>query len=1516
MPDLIEKKTGATRKVDHEEVDDLIGSGRYQLAEGAQYHVSLPGGDIELFDASQATHMIHGSGRYLSAERADKVREHQEYADRPISAGLAGAFDYGTMGLGPAAIKALMPEVGESLEKVEGYNTGAYHGTGVVGSIALAILSKGSSLMAQGMGAISNTEKAGLAAYRLLRKQGLTPAKAKAAMDAGTSAQAVSGARSLLRGAQTTDMERVLLGKLAGGYGGTDGMTLGGKMLTGAVQLNAPAVVNRAGALAHRVVTDFIGKHGTHAVIPGLGKSFAELAPLSAKVTSGVSGLVADGVVQGGLYGFGEGLSEVALGDVDNAAEHIISTMGMNMMFGAAGGAGFGLAIPFIGKMATGAMKATGGSYGYFAKSAVSKAMTDSLARISFHLDKGLKTPDELRELQLLYRLDDVGKLARNDMMELAKRIDDLGGRMTESTRETFLIEEIRQQADKNGINFQTIRELMHGSGVPAIEVLEAFEEVMMGTTASAKDLANSSSLNKQRLESFLREWADEIDLDDVYGPIMPMKGQKKRAFRATKDKPSIENGRTRLLMSPKLDKFFNRVVDYLHLQNIGSQEAKVKGAGVITDREHAFLDNFNRFVEENIAFYKNHELLTPSERSDMVAALNKARNSGDLDEVTSIIDTLKNSNRHRWTGSRKSYTGRLHPDVEYSLPSEARKQATRDPVDPATLKVDKKTQDRIDKIESIIKTRETNAFGMEDDVRALSNELKGFQEAGPGPGANATFTRQLAEKQEELAVAVKALQKEKDAVDGLRRNLDQLSARTADAHQPADDMVEGRETLEELRNFLFRKIGRVRSVVEDERGRKKEVFSSFRGIEGEVPPNKEWSPDHRLLLDKKMVNYNDYEMDVFFPDISMTPQDYRTLQSVERAIKEGKTYLDEAHLNTSRMVDEWEALPKLTQSQIGLRRRPGTGPEKINIFKAKGRNQLVDAVKGARFKLNTMPDTVPRAEAEEMIRTIRQNGRVKDLIQFLNEDQMTGINATDLQTVIWDEMQRVNNFFHESYMGHAISKGSSKTGVEDIEALAHRFLENPKIFGERMQQFMSALQDDRKNYATLQEQFRSLFGMQRGTREYIDPDALTSWITNLKSRTAVGDIGKITEHTELGIRLLDHMSDNFDLTNMDFKFSQITQELLKEMGIVKIGPGVWKQGKKTLGSKALFEQLRDRMVVSAAQVQRDLDFVTKEARNALRWSAATANAANTRSLMRPSSFMGYFGGPALGVAVNVVESIQDPRLAIARLHAIETLAEQGRKESEHLIDTYIDYMATGKKAPLRLPRSLIGPAVSVRDVQGAAAEQQRRERYRLSEEQYDDAKDFLVLMASSPAQLESFTDAAVSPLGDSAPLATQAMKTLLKEKILYMHKMLPAAARGSMFDSAPRPSTMQMARFARVLEAVNDPVGAMAWGLMKGTLTREVIEAVQVTSPSIFSDVRAKLMEKLADTEFSSEISRQNKMMLSALFNIPIVRGRLGARLRENVRPGEKPGPDAQPKKPIKTDLFQSPVESISRRP
>ena len=174
--------------------------------------------------------------------------------------------------------------------------------------------------------------------------------------------------------------------------------------------------------------------------------------------------------------------------------------------------------------------------------------------------------------------------------------------------------------------------------------------------------------------------------------------------------------------------------------------------------------------------------------------------------------------------------------------------------------------------------------------------------------------------------------------------------------------------------------------------------------------------------------------------------------------------------------------------------------------------------------------------------------------------------------------------------------------------------------------------------------------------------------------------------------------------------------------------------------------------------------------------------------------------------------------------------------------------------------------------------------------------------MASNPSQLEEFADMSTKHLGNSAPETRAALKELLKQKVMYAHSVLPPTSMGGIFDSPNQPSTTQMAKFARVLEAIDDPVGALAWSLTTGSLTREVVQAIEATSPKFFTNVRLKLMEKLRDPEVSANIKRHDKLVLAQLFNISTTNPRLSQRLRENMRPAEEGqrGPKGQVNKPM----------------
>lgn len=1627
---LFNKSTGQTRDAKNEtEVTSLIRSGNYALTEGAEYRVSMPGGETEIYNAGTATDLIYDRGRYVSETTANKANEYKTYGNSPVIAGLAGIADYATFGLLPAAAGAVNDDFKKSFTNYERFNSGAYHGTGITASIAQAILSGGTSSMASAAAKgtqLARGSSAAKAIYRSERAAGKTATEAM---------EALGKARGTLDAVQPSLAQTILTGKIA--TEGTEGLSALAKAGRYASQLNAPAISSRAGLKAQEVVSKWVSKQGIHSIVPGTGKTFAELAPLSAKLASGVSGQVAAGVVEGGLYGAGEGISEVALGDIDNAAEHILGTMTLNAVIGAAGGGLFGTAIPLVGKLTTGAMKASGGAYGWFAKSSASKAMTDSLARISAKLDN-IDSPEEVQELMYLYRLDDVGKTARSGMMDLAKKIDGLGKSMSESAQETFLIEEILQQADKNGLSKQRVSQLMEGSNVPAIEVLTAFSSVIRKATNTAKDLTGVSSNNKDYLEDFLRTWGSAKQLDDAYGQAVPSraKGQPpkiERQFFETKNKEYGPNeGMAKILSSSGLNKFFERLVDYHHVQQVGSKQATIDARGIISDSEKSLLDDFNSFINQNIEHYEGLKGLKQQERQDVISALINARSSGDMSQVDSVLTSIKNTQRREWTGRSIEKSGYINPNNKVNRAIDEPSQRRVDPVDTRKTDLSKEEKKRVKKLKKTLAHQEKVR-------RSIDDELADLESFNSDAVDESVLNAQWGEVTKRRIAINDKIQEAKDELAKLEPPVPSL--KESPSINPYA-VTGSRETLQEAYDYLNSKVGRFREIAPDGEGGKFESLSPYKGRKFIKESGYKYSPEQRNLLDKLMSKNDKHKLDVSFPDIELTPSQYRTLGRIEEAIEEGKTYVDETSLVNSRYIDEYEVLPYLTEKDIGLLRlipkkkipstpsghvrlyragpiagkkvKPvpewktqredyqqmmkasgrwftddldearwylkneypdgelsyidvpassaekyrvsglkeieGEDPKKFSrrpdveffipqeiaankkIFRettaprsikgrillsrwgATGSTQINPAIKAAKLKLFESPESLPRNEIVQKINTIRNQGDIEGLINLLNEDQVRGLSAKDLQVNIWNEVRKINDFFHESGMTDRLAG----EGVADLETAARSFLKDKKVFGDKMARHKIIIDDERKNYTTLHKELSSMFGISRGTREYVDPDAVSSWIKSLKHRSAEHEIQRIKEHTQGGAKLLDQVLREFDTSNMEFKFSGMTQEMLRKMGITRVGtvPGKsrWKLGKRVIDSKQLLTIIKDKLDDSRSRLNADLNFATKETREALRWSTATANAANTRQLMRPQSFMGYFNGPLMGIAVNVAESISDPRLAIARLHGLETLAEQGRKELDLNIDRYITYLSDGKKFTARAPRSMLVAASSKRDYAGAKKSSERAKKEKLNAETYDEVKEFLLSLKSSSSQMDLFVSSALAPLEGSSPQTHEAMDKLLRQKIDYLYSTLPSSARSNMFDTSAAPSSMQLAKYARILEAVNDPIGALSWALTTGTLTREVVLAVEATSPLVFNQIRERVVLKLSDQEFSKSIKRQDKLMLSAFFKIPMVSNSLSNKLIKNMQ-SDAEGPQKKSGGNIDTSAHQTDIDRIGAR-
>lgn len=220
--------------------------------------------------------------------------EHHELALQKEHGGLGGqaaAFGEGalrgaTVGLSDVAARAVAPEYADSMNERREANPVSAGVGQAVGVIAPAVLTGGGSLAEEG--AIAGAE-------------GAEAAGAGAALaGAGEAAEATSGLSALG---------------------------------TAARAISAP--IRATGQLGHLVA---------HGVERGLASLGYEGATLAGRVGAKALTAAAAGTAEGAIFGVGEELSESALEGKDITAEHLVSSIGRNALFGGALGAGFAAA--------------------------------------------------------------------------------------------------------------------------------------------------------------------------------------------------------------------------------------------------------------------------------------------------------------------------------------------------------------------------------------------------------------------------------------------------------------------------------------------------------------------------------------------------------------------------------------------------------------------------------------------------------------------------------------------------------------------------------------------------------------------------------------------------------------------------------------------------------------------------------------------------------------------------------------------------------------------------------------------------------------------------------------------------------------------------------------------------------------------------------------------------------------------------------------------------------------------
>ena len=124
--------------------------------------------------------------------------------------------------------------------------------------------------------------------------------------------------------------------------------------------------------------------------------------------------------------------------------------------------------------------------------------------------------------------------------------------------------------------------------------------------------------------------------------------------------------------------------------------------------------------------------------------------------------------------------------------------------------------------------------------------------------------------------------------------------------------------------------------------------------------------------------------------------------------------------------------------------------------------------------------------------------------------------------------------------------------------------------------------------------------------------------------------------------------------------------------------------------------------------------------------------------------------------------------------------------------------------------------------------------------------------------------------IGDHAPGVATAATAVASRAVEFLDSKLPKDPYSSLPESArPKwvPSDSDLIKFNRYVRAVDDPLNAIK-DMSVGRVTQETIEALQSIYPSIYDDLKVKLINKMSDQK--KRLTPNQRRMLSTLLGTP----------------------------------------------
>ena len=417
---LVNTGSGENVDIPDSKVDGLVRAGTHSFVGGPESIVSVRSvsGRVSSVYPGRAAAVIQEGGTFVPAGEVDRMRENKEFASSTLGALSAAPYgfdDWMFAGAGGNALEAMGLTPEGMREEVQSANPFIWNAAGLTPTAMAVLMSGGTYGAARAAGGTA------LAAARTAARQ------------AGSSASR----GSVIEAAKN-------LGKV--GYYGAKGATLS--------PFNMVTASEIAGQWAGKGVDRAIAHLAGRPMATSLSNSTLArfIGSTAARTASGVS----RGLVEGGLWGAGEGLSESMLGPPDQVAETVLEHIKTNALIGAAFGGAVGSVIPALTgakrmMMTAGKLCMKGGGY---AEDVTVENMRPWLLKLGKEMNLD---PDELEWYDKVLQKGEVGDEARKEMFDLVKNIDKYSTDVTKQIESMLLIEDLRQMADVHGHDLDVI---------------------------------------------------------------------------------------------------------------------------------------------------------------------------------------------------------------------------------------------------------------------------------------------------------------------------------------------------------------------------------------------------------------------------------------------------------------------------------------------------------------------------------------------------------------------------------------------------------------------------------------------------------------------------------------------------------------------------------------------------------------------------------------------------------------------------------------------------------------------------------------------------------------------------------------------------------------------------------------------------------------------------------------------------------------------------------------------------